>query len=57
MNGIDAGHGVLGMRERAALLGGTLVVGPVAGGFRVLVRLPYPAGEGVAPAVPNEDGG
>ncbi len=57
VNGIDEGHGVLGMRERAALLGGTLVVGPVAGGFRVLVRLPYPAGEGVAPAVQNEDGG
>jgi signal transduction histidine kinase len=35
------GHGIAGMRERAAAVGGTLVAGPVAeGGFRVHARLP-----------------
>jgi signal transduction histidine kinase len=35
------GHGVAGMRERAAALGGTLEAGPApGGGFRVVGRLP-----------------
>jgi signal transduction histidine kinase len=35
------GHGLLGMRERAGLLGGTLAAGPRAGGgFEVEARLP-----------------
>jgi signal transduction histidine kinase len=34
------GFGLLGMRERAALLGGTLEAGPVEGGFRVRLWLP-----------------
>jgi signal transduction histidine kinase len=39
------GHGVLGMRERAALLGGTIEAGRIDGAFRVVVRLPYAAGD------------
>ena len=34
------GHGLIGMRERAALFGGKLEAGPHAGGFRVQVTLP-----------------
>jgi signal transduction histidine kinase len=35
------GHGIVGMRERVDMLGGTLAVGPVpGGGFEVDVRLP-----------------
>jgi signal transduction histidine kinase len=38
------GHGLMGMRERAALLGGTLQAGPDAtGGYRVVAVLPYRA--------------
>jgi len=37
-------YGITGMRERAALLGGELSVGPrPGGGFRVAARLPLPA--------------
>ena len=36
-----SGHGIVGMRERALLLGGTLDAGPrLEGGFRVTARLP-----------------
>lgn len=38
------GHGLLGMRERAALFGGTVSSGPrPGGGFQVRVELPVPA--------------
>jgi signal transduction histidine kinase len=37
-----AGHGIAGMRERAAAVGGTLEAGPSGeGGFRVRARLPF----------------
>jgi signal transduction histidine kinase len=35
------GHGIVGMRERAALLGGNLEAAPSNGRFRVHARLPY----------------
>ncbi|WP_185972451.1 sensor histidine kinase [Georgenia yuyongxinii] len=36
-----AGHGLIGMRERAAVLGGTFTAGPTPdGGFRVCAHLP-----------------
>ena len=37
-----SGHGLIGMRERAAMFGGTFTAGPGAtGGFRVLAWLPW----------------
>jgi signal transduction histidine kinase len=40
----EPGHGLIGMRERAALHHGTLLAGPQAnGGFAVHARLPYQA--------------
>ncbi len=51
----EEGHGIIGMRERAAALGGWLTAGPrAAGGFRVLAELPAPASP--APAVPRPGG-
>ncbi|UBU13917.1 sensor histidine kinase [Nonomuraea gerenzanensis] len=36
------GHGLIGMRERATMFGGTLTAGPhTDGGFHVVARLPY----------------
>jgi signal transduction histidine kinase len=37
----NGGHGLVGMRERATLLGGSLDVGRSNGMFRVRARLPY----------------
>ncbi|MGH3082417.1 MAG: sensor histidine kinase, partial [Gaiellaceae bacterium] len=40
-----AGHGIVGMRERASLLGGTVEYESTNGRFRVRARLPCGAGE------------
>ncbi|WP_375401695.1 sensor histidine kinase [uncultured Amnibacterium sp.] len=36
------GHGIIGMRERATLFGGSLVADPLGAGFAVRARLPVP---------------
>jgi signal transduction histidine kinase len=42
--GTKAHHGIIGMRERAAMFGGLLTAGPrPEGGFEVLARLPFGA--------------
>jgi len=42
------GHGLVGMRERVAMLGGSLTAGPVdGGGFAVVTELPYGDSTGV----------
>jgi signal transduction histidine kinase len=47
MGGTPVGHGLLGMRERVMLYGGTLRTGPrPGGGFRVSARIPMDALDG-----------
>ncbi|WP_395111482.1 sensor histidine kinase [Actinomadura sp. SCN-SB] len=41
---LGGGHGLIGMRERAAMLGGTLDAGRAGGAFRVHARIPYGGG-------------
>jgi signal transduction histidine kinase len=51
------GHGLRGMRERAAAAGGTIEIGPMeAGGFRVAARFPCPASNGTLAAPPAASG-
>jgi signal transduction histidine kinase len=40
-DGRAPGVGIVGMRERATALGGTLEAGPSENGFRVTAELPY----------------
>jgi len=40
-----SGHGIIGMRERVGLLGGSFSAGPLSGyGFQVTARIPLPPG-------------
>ncbi|SDU74241.1 sensor histidine kinase [Jiangella alkaliphila] len=50
-----SGHGLPGMRERAAVVDGTLTAGPTAtGGFAIAAVLPYQAGAPAAPGLPHD---
>jgi signal transduction histidine kinase len=45
--GVEGGHGLIGVRERVALFGGTLQAGPTnGGGFRLAAKLPTPPQRG-----------
>jgi signal transduction histidine kinase len=50
------GHGLIGMRERAALFGGELAAGPHGSGFRVWATLSTADGRGGGPPSPDSRG-
>jgi signal transduction histidine kinase len=50
----NGGRGLLGMHERAELLGGSLAAGPLeTGGFRVSARIPQPAAVSLSGTFPS----
>jgi signal transduction histidine kinase len=49
------GHGLIGMRERVGLLGGSLTVGPIPGGFEVNAWLPFAGNAAAAPRPDRPD--
>ncbi|GAA3307758.1 hypothetical protein GCM10020219_007180 [Nonomuraea dietziae] len=52
----SGGYGLIGMRERVALHGGTLTAGPQAdGGFAVVADLPLTTDEAAEAAVQHEE--
>jgi signal transduction histidine kinase len=53
---VGGGHGLIGMRERAALFGGEVIVGRTGPGFRVQAHLPLTAPDSLA-ATPTVAGG
>ena len=57
VTGAGGGHGLVGMRERAAMLGGEFTAGPTAdGGFFVTAVLPLDADDRTLPAGPPGPG-
>jgi signal transduction histidine kinase len=57
LGGAGDGHGLRGMRERAAAAGGMIEIGPLPeGGFRVAATLPFDARPGTAAAQDHTQG-